>query len=360
MPLELGVFLPVGNNGWIMSKTAPQYLPTFELNKQISVLAEEIGFDYVFSMCKWRGFFGETKFWNTTVESTMLMAGIAPYTHEVKLISSIAPAIVHPAVFAKMAATMDDICGGRLAVNIVSAANRDEYVQMGLYQDNFESYRYDYTAEWLHIVKALWTQESVTFHGKYFDVEDCYSDPKPVQRPYPQIVCATSSERGFQFVAEECDYAFLSANTSEQFNSGSLKAKSIAAQYGREVKTQAHLILVLGETEEEAQQLFKVYREGADMEAIANTFHLRIRESNAERVAKLTERFESEGNIFYSALWFVGGPERTADFLADLAINGQVDGIVLIFHDWLPAMRTFHDKVMPLMRRHGITFGRAG
>src|SRR5262249_7248606 len=162
------------------------------------------------------------------------------------------------------------------------------------------------------------------------------------------IVCATSSERGFQFVAEECDYAFLSANTSAQFNAGSLKAKSIAAQYGREVKTQAHLILVLGETEEEAQQLFKVYRDGADMEAIANTFHLRIRESNAERVAKLTERFESEGNIFYSALWFVGGPERTADFLSDLAINGRVDGIVLIFHDWLPAMRTFHDKVMPL------------
>jgi pyrimidine oxygenase len=354
------VFLPVGNNGWIMSKTAPQYMPTFELNKQISILAEEIGFDYVFSMCKWRGFFGETKFWNTTVESTMLMAGLAPYTREVQLISSIAPAIVHPAVFAKMAATMDDICGGRLAINIVSAANRDEYVQMGLYPDNFESFRYDYTAEWLHIVKALWTQESVTFHGKYFDVEDCYSDPKPIQRPYPKIVCATASERGFQFVAEECDYAFLTANTAEQFNAGSLKAKNIAARCGREVKTQAHLILVLGETEEEAQQLFKVYREGADMEAIANTFHLRIRESDAERVAKMTERFHSEGNIFYSALWFVGGPERTADFLADLAITGKVDGIVFIFHDWLPAMRTFHDKVMPLMRRHGITFGRAG
>ena len=106
--------------------------------------------------------------------------------------------------------------------------------------------------------------------------------------------------------------------------------------------------------------MFQSYREGADMEAIANTFHLRIRESNAERVAKMKERFESPGNIFYSALWFVGGPERTADFLADLAINGQVDGIVLIFHDFLAGMRTFHEKVMPLMRQQGITFGRAG
>jgi pyrimidine oxygenase len=335
-------------------------MPSFELNKQISILAEEIGFDYIFSMCKWRGFFGDTKFWNYTVESMMLMAGLAPYTKEVQLIASIAPAIIHPAVFAKMATTLDEICNGRLAINIVSAANRDEYVQMGLYPENFESYRYDYTAEWLEIVKRLWTEESVTFHGKYFDVEDCYSDPKPVQRPYPKIVCATASERGYQFVAEECDYAFLTANTAAQFNEGSKKAKEIAARYGREVKTQAHLIVVLGETEEEAQAMFQSYRDGADMEAIANTFHLRIRESDAERTARMRERFESPGNIFYSALWHVGGPERTAEFLADLAINGEVDGIVLIFHDFLAGMRTFHAKVMPLMRRHGITFGRAG
>ena len=43
-----------------------------------------------------------------------------------------------------------------------------------------------------------------------------------------------------------------------------------------------------------------------------------------------------------------------------LAVNGQVDGIVLIFDDWLRAMRIFHDKVMTLMRRQGIAFGRAG
>jgi len=38
--LELGVFLPIGNNGFLMSTTAPQYAPSFEMNKQISVLAD--------------------------------------------------------------------------------------------------------------------------------------------------------------------------------------------------------------------------------------------------------------------------------------------------------------------------------
>jgi pyrimidine oxygenase len=216
--------MPVGNNGWIISKNSPQYMPTFELNKQITLLAEEIGFDYIFSMCKWRGFGGATGFWNTTVESMTLTAGLAPLTKRASMIASIAPAIVHPAVFAKMAATLDDVCKGRLMLNIVSAANKTEYAQMGLYPEDFESYRYEYTEEWLQVVKRLWTEERVTHHGQYFDLDECMSLPHPVQKPFPQIVCATSSERGYQFVAEHCDYAFMAGNSIETTNAASLKA----------------------------------------------------------------------------------------------------------------------------------------
>ena len=169
MGLELGVFIPVGNNGWVISKNSPQYRPTFALNRQIATLAEEIGFDYVFSMAKWRGFGGETEFWQHSLESMTLMAALAPLTTEVKLIASIVPTLIHPAVFAKTAATLDDVSDGRLVVNIVSAANRDEYAQMSLYPENFEAFRYPYTEEWLEVVKLLWSSEQrVTYTGKYF------------------------------------------------------------------------------------------------------------------------------------------------------------------------------------------------
>ena len=58
--LERGVFLPIGNNGFLMSRTAPQYSPSFAMNKEITLLAEKLGFDYVFSMSKWRRFGGAT------------------------------------------------------------------------------------------------------------------------------------------------------------------------------------------------------------------------------------------------------------------------------------------------------------
>ena len=38
--MEIGVFIPIGNNGWLLSENAPQYKPSFELNKQITLAAD--------------------------------------------------------------------------------------------------------------------------------------------------------------------------------------------------------------------------------------------------------------------------------------------------------------------------------
>jgi pyrimidine oxygenase len=120
--LELGVFLPIGNNGFLMSKTAPQYKPSFEMNKQVAILAENLGFDFVFSMSKWRGFGGETRFWDTTLESLALMTGLAAVTSRIGIIATIQPLLFQPAVAAKMIATIDDVSNGRFGINLVTGS----------------------------------------------------------------------------------------------------------------------------------------------------------------------------------------------------------------------------------------------
>ena len=60
--MDLGVFLPIGNNGWLMSTAAPQYMPTYELNRAVTLKAESIGFEFALSMIKLRGFGGATEF----------------------------------------------------------------------------------------------------------------------------------------------------------------------------------------------------------------------------------------------------------------------------------------------------------
>src|SRR5438876_2283146 len=133
-PFKLGVFMPVANNGWIISKTAPQYVPTFELNKKIAQHAEEVGFDYVFSMAKWTGYGGATEYWDHSIESLILMTALAPVTRRLRLVASVAPVLIHPTIVAKMAVTMDDVSGGRLGLNLVSSDH--EYIRMGMYPDN--------------------------------------------------------------------------------------------------------------------------------------------------------------------------------------------------------------------------------
>lgn len=73
--LDIGVFIPIGNDGWLISTTAPRYMPTFELNKQVVQKAESYGFDFALSMIKLRGFGGKTEHWDYNLESFTLMSG---------------------------------------------------------------------------------------------------------------------------------------------------------------------------------------------------------------------------------------------------------------------------------------------
>jgi pyrimidine oxygenase len=264
---RLGVFMPVGNNGWILSKTAPQYMPTFALNRDIAQLTEKVGFDYIFSMAKWSGYGGETEFWDYSAESFQMMAGLAPVTTNLRLVASVAPILIHPAILAKMAVTLDDISNGRLGVNVVSSDT--EYTRMGLYPDDFESYRHEYIDEWVTVVKRLWAGEPLDFAGKYFTLAGYMSRPTPVQQPHPPIVYATNSEGGFKFVADQCDEAFIQRGPGKNENSKRLKA--LAGERGRTIKTQAHATLILGESDADADRMVAHIREGADYEAIATS-----------------------------------------------------------------------------------------
>src|SRR6201997_657231 len=107
--MEIGVFIPIGNNGWLLSENAPQYKPTFALNKEITLRAEKYGLDFVLSMIKLRGFGGKTEFWDHNLESFTLMAGLAAVTSRIKLFASVAVLTIPPAIAASMAVTIDSI-----------------------------------------------------------------------------------------------------------------------------------------------------------------------------------------------------------------------------------------------------------
>ena len=100
--MQVGVFLPIGNNGWLVSTTSPQYKPSFDLNRAIVEMADRFGFDFALSMIKLHGFGRASQFWDYNLESFTLVAGFA-ITSGIQLFATCAVLTMPPAIAARMA-----------------------------------------------------------------------------------------------------------------------------------------------------------------------------------------------------------------------------------------------------------------
>lgn len=355
--IELGVFMPAFNNGWIISKNSPQYMPTNELNKQIGQYAESIGFDFLFSAVKWRGFNGATEHWNHTLEPVTMMTGVAAVTERIRIIASMVPLTLHPVVAAKMAATIDDLSGGRFGINVVTGTFFDEYQQMGLLPDGYDRTRYDYAQEWVDVLNMLWTQDRVTFKGNHFVLEDCENSPKPIQKPRPFLVCAGMSERGMEFTARNADMNFLSGKDFDDLTAVALQSKEVSARLGMNNKTATVLIVIIADTDEEAEAQVQSYRDGVDVEAWANITNIYTKDADGKMAQALVE--QAKNDVFYAFLPVYGSPETVAAKLAKTAEDAQLDAILMTFPDYLEGLRRFDREVKPEMERLGISFATA-
>ena len=176
--MQLGVFIPIGNNGWLISTTSPQYMPTFDLNRAIVEKAERFNFDFALSMIKLHGFGGPSQFWDYNLESFTLMAGLAAVTTRIQLFATCAVLTMPPPITARMAVTIDSISHGRFGVNIISGWQRREYSQMGIWPGS-EHYkrRYEYCAEYVTIMRELWATGHSDHKGSFFQMDDCRCQP---------------------------------------------------------------------------------------------------------------------------------------------------------------------------------------
>ena len=108
---------------------------------------------------------------------------------------------MHPVMAAKQAATIDHIGGGRFTLNVVTGWYRPEIEMFGAPLLEHDT-RYDMAAEWIEIIKRLWTSDKeFDFEGSFYKVKGALIAPKPIQQPHPVIMCAGASPKGREFSA---------------------------------------------------------------------------------------------------------------------------------------------------------------
>lgn len=178
-------------------------------------------------------------------EAWTTLAAIAAATERVQIGPLVASTSFHaPAMLAKQAATVDAISQGRLIVGLGAGWNRREFDAFGLPYDR----RVSRFAEALAIIAPLLREGRTTFHGRYYDVDDCVLDPRPVRPGGPPIMLGSNSPRmlgiGLPVVDSWNVWWSIYGNSVERF--AQIKGEVDAAvPEGRDVAATAAVLVTL-------------------------------------------------------------------------------------------------------------------
>lgn len=109
----------------------------------------------------------------------------------------------NPALLGKMAATLQELTGGRYILGIGAGWNKEEYDAYG-YDYPSGGVRVEQLAEAIQVMRALWTESPATFHGQHYRIENAYCVPQP-DPPIP-IMVGTNGPKALRVVAQFADW----------------------------------------------------------------------------------------------------------------------------------------------------------
>ncbi|HEY7492267.1 MAG TPA: LLM class flavin-dependent oxidoreductase, partial [Candidatus Tectomicrobia bacterium] len=176
--MKFGIFYIVQ---WHESRTQEQALR--EALEQIE-LADQLGIDEVW--------LGEHHFSRHGLLSGLFsFAGhVAARTKHMRIGTAVSVLPFHnPIVVAEEAAMIDILSGGRLDFGVGSGYQRQEFAGLGVdVNEGRARFR-----EALDVITRAWTEEKLTYHGTFTQVDDLWVIPKPLQQPHPPLYIAVST-----------------------------------------------------------------------------------------------------------------------------------------------------------------------
>lgn len=174
------------------------------------------------------------------LDVTAVLATLAAHTSTIKLGPSVLLLnLRHPVLMAKAFASLDYLSQGRMVMAVGTGNNLNDYAVCGI-PTQARGARLD---EGIRILRALWTQEDVSFHGRFYNFDHVTLGPRPVARPNNDfgtmdIWVGGRSEGALRRTAKLADGYFASFQTPQEFAQNMAAIRRYAAEYER---AQAHI-----------------------------------------------------------------------------------------------------------------------
>lgn len=187
--MHFGVALPQFGAGWAQAR-------------EVAQAADEGGLDSVWVVDHLIGIPLEQE---PILEAWTELAAIGAVTRRVRLGQLVlCVSFRHPPLLAKMAATLDQLTGGRVIVGLGAGWHPGEYEQYG-YPFPPIATRLRQLDETCRILRALWSEERATIEGRHFRVRDAVLAPKPVQARLPLLIGGGGEKVLLRRVARHAD-----------------------------------------------------------------------------------------------------------------------------------------------------------
>lgn len=349
MSLDILWFLPTGGDTRYLGTSHGARPVTPDYLKQVAMATDTLGYDGILvpvgSGCE---------------DAWITAATLVPHTQRLKFLVALRTAVAHPTAVARMAATLDRASAGRLMVNVVAGGNAAELAGDGVFLGHDE--RYDEAGEFITVWRQLLAGNTVTFNGKYHQLQNARQKFPPVQKPTPPVYFGGSSPAAHAFAGQHVD-TYLTWGEPPIAVAEKIKdVRAKAAQHGRTVTFGIRLHVIVRETEAEAWTAAeRLIRDVDDATIAANLKDFAAYDSvGQQRMTALhggdRAKLEVSPNLWAgvglvrggAGTALVGDPQTVAQRLLEYAELG-IERFVLSGYPHLEEAYRFAELVFPLL-----------
>ncbi|ALS29631.1 alkanesulfonate monooxygenase [Paenibacillus sp. 32O-W] len=361
--VEFGWFIPTNGDGRYLG-VKPEREPSPQYFVQVAQAAERAGYEFALIPAGgdcWDGW--------------IVGSWVAASTTRLKPLVAVRPGLLTPGLAARIAATLDQMSGGRALINVVTGHYPEDLKATGdpLYGDHDE--RYARTKEFLDVLTGVWqtSAESGGFHyeGRHYRIEGGVCKPSVVQRPYPPLYFGGSSPAGKRVAAEMADVYLMWTEPvdwiREQIAEMRRYLDEVEAEKGvkRELRYGIRAQIVVRESEDEAWEAAWNILSKADRKLIdeREKRHANTDAVGQKRQMELFAGAKNKDYLIGPNLWsglsavrggggvtFVGTPEQVSDRIVEF-VEAGITSFILSGYPHLEEAEISGKLFLPLVKR---------
>jgi F420-dependent oxidoreductase-like protein len=245
---------------------------TWDQWRALAATAEEAGFEALFRSDHYESLGGGDNTGSLDAWSTI--NALAALTTTLRLGTLVSPGTFrHPSVLARMATTADHVSGGRVELGIGAGWHEGEHRSFGFPFDTVRD-RFDRLEEQIEIVHRSWQQDPFDFEGRFYRLERCDAQPKPVQDPHPNLILGGGAgPRGAALAARWADEYNTVYPSDEEAKERRDRIAAACEEAGREMITFSAMIRLEGTSSELVERLRGLEAAGVERVMLQHLAH---------------------------------------------------------------------------------------